>query len=289
MTKEEIKEVMKEMECWSCDNHLNICDKHTRREKEDKECGCRCHRESGWKPKQRGYLNDHQEWCDHCNPPEECKHYQFSNQPRNCDICKPEINTYTPKECEHNKGGRHSPGVDYGYVICTECGKRVYDLIKNKSLVDTPTSPSKKCKTSPHCSHNTNGRSFDKPCSVEWKPKDTPPSKECNCDRPIGIHAGNCNVWKTSKNAPIKVDFTKKTTEFDSPSKQPKNPRESICRKCGNSFQPRQGTYIVPIEYKEEICGECGFTNTEEYEWHNCQQRIREKDKAILAALREKL
>ena len=28
MTKEEIKEVMKEMECWSCDNHLNICDKH---------------------------------------------------------------------------------------------------------------------------------------------------------------------------------------------------------------------------------------------------------------------
>ena len=80
-SKEEIKEVMKEMECWSCDNHLNICDKHTRRETEDKECGCRCHRESGWKPKQRGYLNDHQEWCDHCHPPDACNHSQFSTQP----------------------------------------------------------------------------------------------------------------------------------------------------------------------------------------------------------------
>ena len=38
MTKEEIKEVMKEMECWSCDNHLNICDKHTCRDNEAKEC-----------------------------------------------------------------------------------------------------------------------------------------------------------------------------------------------------------------------------------------------------------
>lgn len=49
MTKEEVKEVMEEMECWSCDNHLNICDKHSR-EKEVKKCelrfpghkGCSC-------------------------------------------------------------------------------------------------------------------------------------------------------------------------------------------------------------------------------------------------------
>ena len=38
MTKEEVKEVMEEMECWSCDNHLNICDKHTCRDNEAKEC-----------------------------------------------------------------------------------------------------------------------------------------------------------------------------------------------------------------------------------------------------------
>ena len=27
-----------------------------------------------------------------------------------------------------------------------------------------------KCSSSPHCSHNTNGRDLDKPCSVELKP-----------------------------------------------------------------------------------------------------------------------
>lgn len=32
-----------------------------------------------------------------------------------------------------------------------------------------------KCKTSPLCSHNTNGRDMDKPCSVEFvDPKQTP-------------------------------------------------------------------------------------------------------------------
>lgn len=27
------------------------------------------------------------------------------------------------------------------------------------------------CKTSPFCSHNTNGRDLDKPCSIEFRPK----------------------------------------------------------------------------------------------------------------------
>lgn len=35
-----------------------------------------------------------------------------------------------------------------------------------------------KCKTSPHCSHNTNGRDLDKPCSVEFPhPKESPVSQ----------------------------------------------------------------------------------------------------------------
>lgn len=29
------------------------------------------------------------------------------------------------------------------------------------------------CKTSPHCSHNTNGRSLDKPCSIRFTTPDT--------------------------------------------------------------------------------------------------------------------
>ncbi len=108
MTKEEVKEVMKEMECWSCDNHLNICDKHSSKESESNDVLIA----NGTEPKAK-YITVH------------------------------------------------------------------------KGLIDTPTPP----------------------------------------------------------------------------SKQP-TPRESICKKCGKSWPPRQGTYIVPLEYKEELCGECNYQPT---------------------------
>lgn len=32
-----------------------------------------------------------------------------------------------------------------------------------------------KCSTSPHCSHNLNGKELSKPCSIEWQPIETAP------------------------------------------------------------------------------------------------------------------
>lgn len=38
---------------------------------------------------------------------------------------------------------------------------------------DCHTPTEKKCVTSPNCSHNTNGRDRDKPCSIEFRPSNT--------------------------------------------------------------------------------------------------------------------
>lgn len=45
---------------------------------------------------------------------------------------------------------------------CPDCGS-------TRCECETNVINEMKCKTSPYCSHNTNGRSLDKPCSLELK------------------------------------------------------------------------------------------------------------------------
>lgn len=57
--------------------------------------------------------------------------------------------------------------------------------------------PKEKCKTSPHCSHNTNGRDLDKPCSIEF------PTHSLNKKvKPEGV--GEWNMKSNGTNIPKK-------------------------------------------------------------------------------------
>lgn len=64
-------------------------------------------------------------------------------------------------------GGVYSTPVQFSTLEeATEFLKRLETRIHVDEIVGGTRFPSQKCKTSPHCSHNTNGRDLSKPCSI---------------------------------------------------------------------------------------------------------------------------
>ena len=127
MTKEEIKEVMKEMECWSCDNHLNICDKHIFTDVEH-EALTEVYRAKVGTPLQKALVDN----------PEAQKQLaeailavKNKATPKDCGCFESKSGTvemfcskHEDKECEHENTGGNDNCRD-GSEWCKDCGTKV--------------------------------------------------------------------------------------------------------------------------------------------------------------------
>ena len=79
---------------------------------------------------------------------------------------------HTPaKECNYMQVGR--------IIACGHCDKRFEPGLRQAIQMGITECKcichdkvDQECKTSPNCSHNTNGRDMNKPCSVEFNPKE---------------------------------------------------------------------------------------------------------------------
>ena len=167
MTKEEIKEVMEEMECWSCDNHLNICDKHIFTDVEH-EALTEVYRAKVGTPLQKALVDNPEAQKQLAEAilavknkatPKDCGCFESKSGTVEMFCPKHEDKDACIEPCNHDE-------------VCGKCGK---------CFPDTPTPPSKECEHKYSGGLKTtlmNGRTYrvcEKCDTIELEP---PPSKQ---------------------------------------------------------------------------------------------------------------
>ena len=182
MTKEEIKEVMEEMECWSCDNHLNICDKHSDVEHKDEEykqeLNWSCEEDSLWVLEGRR--------CPVCNisKDEQLDTSKKCNHPGE-DLCNECADTPTPpsKECEHG-----SPACEKACHVEFDPG------ITKSNRITNPENKAKWCRHEWYqmglvCTKCNKAKSKDTPpCKIDpCKDCGAKKPKFCTCKQPLRV------------------------------------------------------------------------------------------------------